>query len=1073
MNDTTSGVPAPAAAADGRPPSGLDLGQIRAVADHLPLLAWSCLPDGHCDYLSRRWVEYTGVPEADHLGRGWLDAVHPDDRDRTRVGWEGFDAGAAAYDVDYRLRRHDGAYRWFKTRGVLVRAADGTPLRVLGTTTDVDDQRRAEERDREGRERLEAALAASGTGTFRWDLVTDALDWDEQLDRLFGLPPGRTVRSLDKFVERVHPDDRSEVLERCRRCKDEGADFAMEFRVVWPDGSVRWLDDRGRTFRGGDGRPAYMTGACVDTTERRRAAEVLRESEGRLRTMVDNWPSIIFVKDPEGRYLLANQACRTYSARPPEEMIGRTDFDFLPPEYAERYRQDDLRVLRSGEPERYEEEAPVEGRPTAFLTVKFPLRDAAGRPYGVCGIATDVTDLKRAERALRETDARFRQLADAMPQIVWTAGPDGEVDYLNRRWEEFSGQPATIGNAAWGPLLHPDEAGPAGQGWAASVRTGNPFEMELRLQDRRDGGYRWHLLRTVAVRDEHGRVARWFGTATDIDAQKRAEASSRYLAQASAVLAEVVDYESTLQKVANLAVPHFADWSAVDVVNDDGTLRRLAVAHRDVDKIRLAHELMRDYPPDPDAPTGGYAVLRTGRPELVAEITDDMLTRGARDERHLGLIRSLGLRSYLCVPLAVSGTPLGVLTFVTAESGRRYAEADLVLATDLAHRAAVAVENTRLYQALRDADRRKDEFLATLAHELRNPLAPIRNALQIMKLVGGDAGAVEKSRGMMERQVGQMTRLIDDLMDLSRISRGKIVLQKTRMKLADAVQDAVDAARPLIEERGHALVVEVPPEPLSVDADRTRLAQVFANLLNNAAKYTERGGRIRVAVERQGGDVVAAVEDNGVGIPAHMLTRVFDMFTQVDRSLEKSQGGLGIGLNIVKRLVEMHGGDIVAESDGHGAGSRFVVRLPVVPTVPTDTADDRGGGRTAKPAGRRILVVDDNRDGAGSLAEMLRVMGNDTQTAFDGEEAVALAEAFKPDVILMDIGMPRLNGYEACRRIREQPWGRTVVIVAQTGWGQEDDKRKSQEAGFNFHLVKPVDPAALEKLLVGLSVTVR
>ena len=378
-------------------------------------------------------------------------------------------------------------------------------------------------------------------------------------------------------------------------------------------------------------------------------------------------------------------------------------------------------------------------------------------------------------------------------------------------------------------------------------------------------------------------------------------------------------------------------------------------------------------------------------------------------------------------------------------------------------------DQVRAEDALKESDRRKDEFLATLAHELRNPLAPLRNGLQVMKLAGGNPDVVEKSRAIMERQVGQMTHLIDDLMDLSRIGGGKIVLQRAKLGVADVIQDAVDTSRPLIDERGHALAVDVPPEPLHVDGDRTRLAQVFGNLLNNAAKYTEAGGRIRVAVERQGGDVVVAVEDNGVGIPAHLLTRVFDMFAQVDRSLEKSQGGLGIGLNIVKRLAEMHGGGIVAESGGPGAGSRFVVRLPLMSTVNAGGANDHSAAvPTAKPARRRVLVVDDNRDGATSLAEMLGIMGNDTRTAHDGLEAVDVAGAFRPDVILMDIGMPKLNGYEACRRIRERPWGRGVVIVAQTGWGQDDDKRKSREAGFDFHLVKPVDPVALEKMLAEL-----
>ena len=323
----------------------------------------------------------------------------------------------------------------------------------------------------------------------------------------------------------------------------------------------------------------------------------------------------------------------------------------------------------------------------------------------------------------------------------------------------------------------------------------------------------------MAVQDESGKVARWFGTGTDIHEQKRAEESSRYLAEASAALAGVVDYESTLQKVANLAVPYFADWSAVDVANDDGSLRRLAVAHQDADKIGLVHELMREYPPDPQAPGGAFAVLRTGKPEIVSEITDEMLVQGAKDERHLRLIRSLGLKSYICVPLVVSGNPLGVLTFATAESGRTYTDADLALATDLAHRAAVAIENTQLYQALREADRRKDEFLATLAHELRNPLAPIRNSLQILKMPRVDAATVERSRDMMERQVHHLVRLVDDLLDVSRVMRGKIELRRERVELATVVARAVETVQPLVDAQGHRF--ERPPA-VRIPAPRRR-----------------------------------------------------------------------------------------------------------------------------------------------------------------------------------------------------------------------------------------------------------
>ncbi len=325
---------------------------------------------------------------------------------------------------------------------------------------------------------------------------------------------------------------------------------------------------------------------------------------------------------------------------------------------------------------------------------------------------------------------------------------------------------------------------------------------------------------------------------------------------------------------------------------------------------------------------------------------------------------------------------------------------------------------------------------------------------------------------MMERQVEQMVRLVDDLMDLSRISRGKIDLRKERVRLAAVVESAVETSRPLVEQMGHGLTVALPEQPITLDADPTRLAQVFLNLLTNAAKYTDRGGRIRLTAERQGSDVVVAVADTGVGIPADQLPRIFQMFAQVDRSLEKAQGGLGIGLCLVKRLVEMHGGSIEARSGGPGRGSEFVVRLPVV--VEASVPPPAGRDEPADPkSSLRILIVDDNTDGADSLAMMLKVMGNDTRTAYDGQEGVERADEFRPDVVLLDIGLPKLNGYEACRHIRGQPWGTGVVLIAMTGWGQDEDRRRSHEAGFDHHLVKPVDPAALMKLLAGLSAAAR
>jgi PAS domain S-box-containing protein len=378
-------------------------------------------------------------------------------------------------------------------------------------------------------------------------------------------------------------------------------------------------------------------------------------------------------------------------------------------------------------------------------------------------------------------------------------------------------------------------------------------------------------------------------------------------------------------------------------------------------------------------------------------------------------------------------------------------------------------DQKRTAEALRDADRRKDEFLALLAHELRNPLAPLRNGLEILRLAGPDTAAVTRARAMMERQLAHMVRLVDDLLDVSRVSRNKLELRRSRVLLTDILSSALETARPVIDAAGQELITALPVEPIRLDADLTRLAQVFSNLLTNSAKYTDPGGRIELAAERRGGEVVVSVRDNGIGIPADALPHLFEMFSQVDRSIERATGGLGIGLALVKGLVEMHGGTVTAESEGLGKGSTFTVRLQTLEsrleTMDPETTEEGPGADRPR---RRILVADDNLDSASSMEILLELLGNEVRAVHDGVEAVVAAERFRPEVVLMDVGMPRLNGYEATRRIREQPWGREMIIVALTGWGQASDKAMSREAGCDGHLVKPIDLAELNQLLATL-----
>jgi two-component system, sensor histidine kinase len=365
----------------------------------------------------------------------------------------------------------------------------------------------------------------------------------------------------------------------------------------------------------------------------------------------------------------------------------------------------------------------------------------------------------------------------------------------------------------------------------------------------------------------------------------------------------------------------------------------------------------------------------------------------------------------------------------------------------------------RRSEALREADQRKDEFLATLAHELRNPLAPIRNALEILRVAGTDPETARKAREMMERQLKQMVRLVDDLLDVSRITTGKLAVRRVPMDLQDAINDAIDLARPGIQARGQTFEARLSRGPLPLEGDRTRLAQVFANLLNNASKYTQQGGHVELEMEADAASAVVRVRDNGTGLAPESLERIFEMFVQVDRTLERSQAGLGVGLSLARRLVELHDGEIVARSEGLGRGSEFEVRLPVSggrmePRLVPEAA------AAALEAPRRILLADDNADFVQSLAQLLSSRGHEVRVVYDGEQALHAARSFRPQVAFLDIGMPKVHGYEVARHMRDGAETAACVLVAVTGWGQESD-----EAGFHRHLTKPVDPREIEAIL--------
>jgi signal transduction histidine kinase len=536
------------------------------------------------------------------------------------------------------------------------------------------------------------------------------------------------------------------------------------------------------------------------------------------------------------------------------------------------------------------------------------------------------------------------------------------------------------------------------------------------------------------------------------------------LQSVSAELDRSLDYKQTIPAATKLIVPRFADWCTV-LIAHEGELERVAVVGANKGQLGIAEDLSTHNPINLDAPCGSGKVLRTGEPELVSVVDHAHLDELFPDRSHREKLRALKIGSYVCAPIQREDRMLGVITLAMAESGRVYAQDDLQLVMLLASRIAIAVENAQLFRTAQadraraqEANRAKDEFLAMLGHELRNPLAPIRTALELMKL--RDPDALVRERTVIDRQVAQLVALVDDLLDVARIVGGRIELHRCPVSLLDIVTKGVETASPLVEARQHELRIDIDPQ-LVIDVDPMRLAQVVSNLVTNAAKYTPPHGAIEITGQRRGQDAILRVRDTGIGIAEDMLPRIFDSFVQAPQAIDRASGGLGLGLTIVKNFVELHGGKVTAMSHGSGTGSVFEVQLPLLESKPGTIDAELPQEHTSRRG--RVLVVDDNPDALSMLADALEQVGYTTARAHDGPSALAVAADLHPDVALLDIGLPVMDGYELGRRLREIDAG--VKLIAVTGYGQPGDFDRSQQAGFAAHLVKPISMETVETTL--------
>jgi len=893
--------------------------------------------------------------------------------------------------------------------------------------------------------------------------------WANQYEMdLLGYRPEEYIgHHIKEFhADKNHIEDIHNRLRTDERVDDE------EVRLLAKDGTIKYGLISSSVFWE-DGQFIHTRCFTRDITDRKKIEEAFRLKERELRSITDTVPSLLAFIDKGHRYRFNNQAYHTWFGESPELIYGKHIRDVAGEETYQSIRPY-LEQALAGQPSRYEIKVRLKNSGERFVSGTYtPHYNDGGEIEGVVSNVHDITEHRLAELKVQESEQRFRALADTTPVMIWTANVSKERDYFNKTWLEFTGKTLEQEQGfQWISNIHPDDQKNFIDTYHKFFNARQPFKIEYRLRHH-DGQYCWVLSHAVPRFTRDNKFIGYLGSVVEIHDRKEFEERLGFLAKVGSILFESLDYETTLQNLANFIVPNFADWCTVTLF-ENHRQKSTTIAHKDSEKVQWAHEINKRFPADLYAPYGTGKVLRTGQSEIYPEVTDGQLRQTAHSPEHLEILRKLNMSSAMLVPIKSPSKTLGVIEFITTESHHKYTRQDLVFAEELARNAAVAIENAQLYKKIQESDNAKTQFLSMLAHELRNPMAPILSSLELMQFQAEHDPAMRETTGVMTRQVKQMSRLLDDLLDVSRIIHGKIKLNKNDVDLNTIATYAIETTRPLKEEFKHTLSVSLPSRPLEIYADSVRLEQIIVNLLNNAYKYTKPGGTVWLTITQQNNQAVIRVKDNGIGIASTMMPKIFELFGQADNSLDRSYGGMGIGLTLVKSLVEMHNGTIEVQSAGLGQGSEFIVRFPANTPVPQVDAQATLGFADENQTDHqpvkmknthRILIVDDNRDAANALGRLLERLGHNIQIAYNGTTAIEMARSYQPDVILLDIGLPEMSGYEVANQLRKENILKDTMLVAVTGYGQEEDKLRSQEAGFDYHFTKPIGIDVLSKIL--------
>jgi PAS domain S-box-containing protein len=995
-----------------------------------------------CSRARRLW----GFGPGETLSRDLVESrVHPEDRPRLDALLQGIDRpGCREVELAHRIVRPDGSQRWIQMRGSLLVERHGDslrPVRCTGAMLDVTERIETEQRERRAgeeaqrvaAERFDLATRAARVGLYDFDIVGDSVDWSATVREMWGVGPDEPI-NYATFAERVHPDDLPQVQAAIEAACAPGGDgrLTTEYRVVRPGGDVLWIAGAGRAIFDAQGRAIRLVGTVQDVTERKLIAAALLESEELTRRVTDAVPGILYVYDLDARRNVWGNREVTemlgYSRDEIERMSGDLIQQLLHPDDFILYagHEQRLRALQDDEIVDFEYRMRCHDGRWLWLHSREMCfrRGSDGRPAQIVGAALNITERKQFEERLAESERRLSAVLNNTTASIFLMDDRQQCVYMNAAAEKLTGY--ELGETQGRPLhdvvhhTHPD--GTPYPLTDCPIDQAFPKRNQMQGEEvfvHREG---WFYPVAFTASPVMGEDAQPVGTVIEVRDIRAEKAAAEALRASREQLQETLDSAELGSWEYDLA---------------SGKVTR-TLRH---DQIFGYEEMQPEWSSD----IAERHMLPEDRPVFRAAI--DKALRSGRVEFQVRV-----------------RWPDGSVHWIAPKGRTHYDERGLPV-----RMSGVVADVTRrrmVEDALREADRNKDRFLAILSHELRNPLAPIRTAAHVLSQPKVSDDQLRSARQIIQRQVAHMSGLLDDLLDLARITQGKLELKRTRVTLSEIVDSAVEAARPLIDGKRHTLSVSLPGEPVCLDGDPLRLAQVLSNLLNNAAKYTDPGGRVALAARVAGDELRIAVSDDGIGIGVEARDHLFTMFGQMEGAASRAEGGLGIGLALVKGLVQLHGGSIEVHSDGPGKGSTFTVCLP----LPKGPAADRRSAcadatAVAPGAGQRVLIADDNHDAVDALAMLLTALGHDVRVAYGGYAALALAAEFRPDVAMLDIGMPDLDGYEVARRLRAEPWAGPLYLVAITGWGQDEDLERARRAGFDQHYTKPVDPDEVAALL--------